>query len=86
MSEITFNGKTYILTMEAEPSSRVLPYPKNLQDVAEGEEYDFEMIAYATDEDGNRYKVSWIFSDIKGEEGRPYDDYDYSTPDDVIEL
>ena len=79
---VEFEGKSYLLTDWAEPSSRLLPYPKNIHEVEEGEEYDFEMTAPAVDGDGNDYRVSWIFSAIKGAECE-LDSYDYSTPDNV---
>lgn len=77
MNTFEFAGKTFTFITEAEPSSRLLPYPKNYHEVAEGEEYDFEMVAYAVDENKEKYMVSWIFSDIKGD-GQEYDAFDYA--------
>ena len=51
-----------------------------------GEEYDFEMVAKATNGDGNKYEVRWIFTDIKGEESDSYDNYDFDDVYDVIAL
>lgn len=59
---VQYEGKTYTLTDWAEPSSRLLPYPKNIHEVEEGEEYDFEMIAPAVDDEGNEYSVRWILT------------------------
>lgn len=85
MTTVNFEGKTYTLTTEAEVSNRLLPYPKNYHEVEMGEEYDFEMTAKAIDENGDEYLVSWIFSDIKGDE-REYDSLDYANADDVTAL
>lgn len=82
MTTINFNGKTYTLTTDAEPSSRLLPYPKNYHEMETGEEYDFEMIAKAVDDEGNEYYVSWIFSEVKGEE-LELDCLDYDNVDNV---
>lgn len=60
---VQYEGKTYTLTDWAEPSSRLLPYPKNIHEVEEGEEYDFEMIAPAVDDEGNEYSVCIILND-----------------------
>lgn len=86
MNTVTFNGKTYTLTTDAQPSSRLLPHPKNYHEVEMGEEYDFEMTAKAVDENGDEYLVSWIFTEIKGEESEGYDNFDYDNVDDVIAL
>ena len=80
---VQYEGKTYILTDWAEPSSRLLPYPKNIHEVAEGEEYDFEMVAPAIDDEGNDFSVHWIFSTIKGEDCE-LDNFNYEYPDKVI--
>ena len=86
MRTATFNGKTYTLITDAEPSNRLLPHPKNYHEVEMGEEYDFEMAAKATNEDGNKYEVRWIFTDTKGEESDSYDNYDFDDVYDVIAL
>lgn len=75
---VTFNGQSYTLITDADISGCLLPYPKNYHEVDDGEEFDFEMSARATGEDGNIYKIIWIFSTIKGEECK-YDDFDYSS-------
>lgn len=38
---VQYEGKTYTLTDWAEPSSRLLPYPKNIHEVEEGEEDEY---------------------------------------------
>ena len=83
---VNFNGKTYTLTTRAEPSSRLLPYPKNYHEVQMGDEYDFELVAKAVDENGNACQVRWIFSETKGEESESYDGFDYDNVYDVIVL
>lgn len=86
MRTVTYNGKTYTLITEAEPSGSLLDYPKNYHEVEIGEEFDFEMVAKAVDEEGNKYEVRWIFTDIKGEESDALDAYDYDDVYNVIEL
>lgn len=85
MTTITFENKTYTLINDAEQTGRLLPYPKNYHEVESGEEYDFEMRAIAEDEEGNRYEVLWIFSDIKGDE-KELDCFDYDDIYDVREI
>lgn len=85
METIEFNGKSYTLTTDADFTNGVLNYPKNYNDVEEGEEFDFEMSASATDEEGNRYTVYWIFSDIKGDQ-KELDSFDYDNIDRVEEV
>ncbi len=74
---VEFEGKKYILANQADETSRLLDYPKNYHEVDEGEEFDFEMSAAAYDEEGNRFNVYWIFSDVKGE-GQDLDMFDYN--------
>jgi hypothetical protein len=75
--EVEFEGKEYALTGDADFTSRQLPGNWNMNDVSEGEEYQFEMTAPAFDETGKDYKVTWIFWKVKGEEWLPEDlDYD----------
>lgn len=85
MTTINFNGKNYTLTTDAVMTDRLLPYPKNYHEVADGEEYDFEMTAKAVDDEGNEYLVSWIFTDVKGEE-MELDCLDYDNVDDITAL
>lgn len=85
MTTITFENKTYTLISDAEQTGRLLPYPKNYHEVESGEEYDFEMRANAEDEEGKRYEVLWIFSDIKGDE-KELDCFDYDDIYDVREV
>lgn len=82
---VKFKGKKYILTMQADFTNRLLPYPKNYNDVSDGEEYDFEMSAGAIDKDGNEFTVYWIFTDKKGENGKELDMFDYDQVDRVTE-
>lgn len=80
---VEFEGKKYILTDQTDITNRLLPYPKNFHEVAEGEEYDFEMTCPAIDEQGNEYTVYWVFSDTKGDE-QDFDAYDYDNVDRVV--
>ena len=82
-TQISFNDKNYTLITEAVMTGRLLPYPKNYHEVTAGEEFDFEMTAKAVDENGVRYEVAWMFSDIKGEEA---DNYDFDNIYDVTPL
>lgn len=77
--EITFSGKVYTLTTEADPTGRLLPSSDNYSQVGEGESYSFEMSAEATDSTGERYIVYWMMADTKGDE-TGLDDLDYSCP------
>ena len=77
------DGKKYTLTGAADYTSRLLPGGyTNYVDAAEGDEYNFEMIASAVDDGGVECTVYWIFSAIKGDEAT-LDAYDYSTADRV---
>lgn len=82
---IIFNDKEYILAEQAEITNRLLSYPKNFNDVSEGEEFDFEMSARAYDREGFSYMIYWIFSDIKGNE-KELDSFDYDDVADVKQL
>lgn len=81
--DVTFKGKKYYLTTQAEPTSTIVPNGYN--DVDYGEYYNFEMEAYAVDKDGDEYIVQWRFSDVKGEE-KDYTEFDYDDIYDVIPL
>ena len=74
---VEFNGKKYTLTSDADFTNSVLNYPKNYNDAEDGEEFDFQMSASATDANGNECTVYWIFSDIKGESEKELDSFDY---------
>ncbi len=75
---VEFEGREYRFTGEADFTSRLLPGPWNLNDVEEGEEYQFEMVAPAVDEQtGKEYKVYWIFWKVKGEDDWELDSLDY---------
>lgn len=53
-------------------------FPGWFGDAGEGEKYQSEWACYADDEDGERYKIVWMFPAVKGEEpeddGWPWDD------------
>ena len=80
---VMFESETYTLTDQAEPTSRLLPYPKNYHEVEMGEEYDYEMMATAVNDEGEGFYVYWILSDIKGEEREEFDWFDFSFADRV---
>jgi len=82
---VEFEGKKYILTMQADFTNRQMPSPRDYNDVLDNEEYDFEMSASAVDENENNYTVYWIFTDIKGENGKELDSFDYDKVNRVIE-
>lgn len=73
---IEHEGKIYKLTADADFTGRQLDGPWNMNDVQEGEEYQFEMAASAVGEDGKKCKVVWIFWKVKGEEWE-LDELDY---------
>ena len=85
METIEFKGKSYTLTTEADFTNGVLNYPKNYNDVEQGEEFDFEMSASAVDAEGNKYTVYWLFTDIKGESEKELDSFDYYDINRVVE-
>lgn len=58
----------------------------NYQDVADGEEYDFEIGANAVDVDGNKIFVTYIFTNVKGDGAIELDAYDYNAPTNVTIL
>jgi len=70
---VEFEGKKYILTDQADFTSRLLP------DHLEGH---FEMSAPAVDGDENEYTVYWIFENDPEKE---MDEYDYEDVDRVVE-
>ena len=78
------NGKVYRLMEDAFPTNSAIGTPyKDYNDAECGEEYDFEMGAKAVDTDGKECMVYWIFQDIKCDEQKDLDDYDYSKADHV---
>ena len=81
--EVEFEGKEYQLTGEADFVSRILPGGRNYHEVSEGEKYEFEMSAPATDAEGNTYIIYWIFEGVKGEDDPELDSYDYDNVDRV---
>ena len=83
---VTFKGKEYTLTDQAEFTNRQLEAPyTNYNEAEEGEEFDFEMSAGAIDEAGNEFIVYWTFSDVKGQQ-KELDEFEYDIVDRVEEL
>ena len=82
---VEFNGKEYALTTDADFTGRQLDYPKNYNDVEDGDEYEFELSASGTNDKGNEVTVYWIFSCTKGNE-QELDSFDYDNVDRVEEL
>ena len=82
---VVFKGKKYILTDQADFTSRLLPTIPNYNEPDENGDYDFEMSAPAIDEEGNEYTVYWIFNTEKDEDGesKELDENDY---DDVARV
>ena len=78
---VTFEGKKYTLTGVADHTNRLIPFGYNDRDENDGE-YNFEMSAPATDEEGNEYTVYWIFANVEDWE---LDQYDYDAVDRVEE-
>lgn len=76
------NGVDLALTTDPDYSGRALPY-QNYQDLEEGEPYDFEMVADAVDMQGNKYRVTWLFTGVKGENDPALDSYDYADIADI---
>jgi hypothetical protein len=74
---IVYDGVSYTLDDQAEPTSRLIPGPWNYHDVEEGEEYQMEYAAPAHDAKGNEYRVCWLFWLTKGDEPEP-DSLDWS--------
>lgn len=73
---VEFEGATYILTGQADFTSRT--FPGDFNSASEGESYTTELAADAIDAEGNPYQVYWQFAAVKGEEPEP-DRYDYSS-------
>lgn len=82
---ITFEGKEYALTKDAEIDDTLLPSYKNYHEAKDGEEYAFMMSAPVIDKDGNRFEAQWLFFAVKGEE-KPLEDYDYSEVHSILEV
>lgn len=66
---VTFEGKTYTLTAQADYTNRV--FPAWYGDASEGESYTTEFDCEALDDAGNLYRVVWQFEVVKGEEPEP---------------
>lgn len=84
--DISFGTKTYHLYEDAEITGRVFHNNFNHADVSDGEEFMFEMAAHAIGEDGNEYNVYWVFVDIKGENEKELDAFDYDNVNRVEEV
>jgi len=83
---VTFDGREYALTSQADYTSRLLPGGyTNWYDASKGDAYDFEMSAWAIDKDGNEYTVYWLFEGRKGKDDYELDSYDYSDVARVVE-
>lgn len=82
---VVYNKNEYILVEQADFTNRLLPN-SNYHDAADGEEYEFEMGANAIDAEGNKYFVTYIFTNIKGQGAIEIDAYDYSVATDVTIL
>jgi hypothetical protein len=74
-----YDGKVLHLTTQADFSNRLIGY-MDYHEAGMGEEYQFEMSALAKNDDGNEYKVYWIFWATKGSE-KDLDEYDYDNID-----
>jgi len=70
---VDFKGKTYQLTSDAD-FTQFQDFSFN--EAEDGEEFEFEMAADARDDEGNQYKVYWVFTDIKGAQ-KELDSFDY---------
>ena len=81
--KVTFEGKTYTLTADADFTGRCLEEKPNYQDQGENGEYWFEMSAPAVDADGNEYTVYWMF--YCDNPDRELDSYDYDKVERVVE-
>lgn len=84
--EIFFDGENYILTEDAQPTSRHFNHNSNYNDVSAGVEYQFEMSAPVVDKDNVEHVVYWLFWDIKGEGGKELDQFNYDEVDRVLEV
>lgn len=77
--KVTFNGKEYTLTTQADFTNRVLP-TNNFNEASEGETYTAEFSAQTT----NGVTVYWMFDFVKGEE-QELDSLDWDNVDRVVE-
>jgi hypothetical protein len=77
-----WEGKMIYLDGDADTTSKALPFGYN--EVQWGEEYVFEMTAPAHDDAGNIYEVVWHFWDVKGQDDRQLDEFDYDDVYDVV--
>ena len=84
LGTVIFEGRKYYLQDDADFTNRLLPGRVNYHEISNGEEYDFEMSATVKDSEGNDYTMYWIFTNIKGEDGRELDSFDYDNVHRVI--
>lgn len=73
---VTFEGKLYILTQDADYTNRV--FPGWFGDAQDGETYTTEFSAAAIDENGDKCRVFWQFEEIRGQEREDSEKYDWS--------
>ncbi len=64
--EISFEGRSYALIAQAEPTNRI--FGNSWDHAADGEEYTAEYSAPAIGEDGEEYVVRWQFTMVRGQE------------------
>lgn len=77
-----FEGKKYQLVDCVGFAGMKSPY-ELYNDVPEGEEYSFEMYASAFDNEGEKCILYWAFTDIKDENEKHEEDYNYDIVDRV---
>ena len=71
--KVNYEGKEYAITDEAFVDN-IIGYDaynqqtNRLNDINDGEEYTLVIAAYAIDKEQNKYRVTWHFEQIKGEE------------------
>lgn len=66
--EVSYQGKTFALLAQAEPTNRV--FPGWWGDAREGEEYIQEWSAPAIGQDGEEYVTIWQCDAVKGQDRR----------------
>lgn len=83
MYDVYFDDKVFTLISEPRLSGRLLNFAKNYDEVSDGELYAFELLADVTDDFGNSYLASYIFSARKGVDF-DLSDFDLERPDNLI--
>ncbi len=75
---VNYKGKKYILTEQAYLTNRCIPY-WGWENRTDGEEYEFEMACEAIEfETGTECTVYWIFKDVKSDDSKELDEFDYT--------